>query len=91
MLDKVNAMCIVTEDGIFLKGEPIELVARLGALTHVGALVGRGDRESNLVQAECQRIGGYQVEIGPQFATFAAERLLENFEEEGLILIQRSC
>jgi hypothetical protein len=84
-------MCILTDEGLFLKGHPIDLVARLGALTRVGAgsRAGVGDRESMLMQLECARIGGYQTEIGPHFAEFAASRLLESLEEEGLILIQR--
>ncbi len=83
-------MCIVTDDGIFLSGSPMDLVAKLGALTRVGA--GRaslGDRGSVLMQLECNRIGTYHTQIGPRFAEFAASRLLENLEEEGLILIQR--
>jgi hypothetical protein len=83
-------MRIVTDEGLFLSGPPIEIVARLGALTRVGG--GRsvqGDRESLLIQLECERIGCYQTQIGSQFAEFAASRLLESLDEEGLILIQR--
>lgn len=83
-------MCIVTDEGLFLSGPPMEIVARLGALTRVGAgRSGQGDRESILMQLECERIGCYQAQIGPQFAEFAACRLLDSLEEEGLILIQR--
>ena len=87
LLCRVIVMCIVTEEGIFIKGEPMDIVARLGALARVGGT--RPGRGSMLVQLECERIGCYQSQIGPQFAEFAAARLLENLEDEGLILIQR--
>ena len=85
-----SVMRVVTEDGIFLTGDPVDLVAQLGARTRVlvGAVVG-GERASMLMQLECDRIARYQYEIGPQFATFAAGRLLEDLEDEGLVLVCR--
>lgn len=85
-------MRIVTGEGVFLQGEAVDLVARLNAFVHVGehALVGARSREGMLLQLECERVYRYLGEIGPQFAEFAALRLLESLEEEGLLLIQRS-
>ncbi|WP_395138939.1 hypothetical protein [Armatimonas sp.] len=83
-------MRLVTDDGIFLTGDPVDLVAQLGARTRVlvGVATG-GERASMLMQLECDRIVRYQFEIGSLFATFAAGRLLEDLEDEGLILICR--
>lgn len=83
-------MRLVTDDGVFLAGEPVDLVAQLGARTRVlvGSVAG-SDRTTLLLQLECDRIARYHDEVGPQFAAFAATRLLEALEEEGLLLISR--
>jgi hypothetical protein len=84
-------MRIVTGEGIYLQGSPLTLVARLNAFVHVGnqALVAANSREGMLLQLESERVSRYCAEIGPQFAEFAATRLLESLEEEGILLIQR--
>jgi hypothetical protein len=83
-------MRLLTDDGTFLCGEPLELVAQLGAHTQVLVCTGKeGRRESMLMQLECDRIARYQHEVGPHFARFAADRLLDALEEEGLVLILR--
>lgn len=84
-------MRIITDEGRYLQGQPLELVAQLTAQVRVGrgARVATESRASMLLQLECDRVGRYCTEIGPQFADFAASRLLESLEEEGMILIQR--
>jgi hypothetical protein len=84
-------MRIVTDEGRFLQGQPLELVALLTAQVRVGSgsRVATESRAGMLLQLECDRVGRYYSEIGPQFADFAASRLLESLEEEGMILIQR--
>ena len=76
---------LLTEDGAFLTGDSLELVAQLGARTRVLA----GQCPCGLMQAECDRILRYQHDVGSQFARFAALRLLDSLEEEGFVLIQR--
>lgn len=84
-------MRIVTSEGRFIQGQPLELVAQLTAAvrTEARVAVGAQSRESMLLQLECDRVGRYSAEIGPLFAEFAAIKLLESLEEDGLLLIHR--
>ena len=84
-------MRIVTSEGRFLLGQPLELVAQLTAVVRTGAQVPAGalTREDMLLQLECDRVGRYSSEIGPLFAEYAAVKLLESLEEDGLLLIHR--
>jgi hypothetical protein len=81
-------MRLITDDGCFLTGDPVDLVAQLGARTR--ALVGRAVREERatmLLQMECDRVVRYVDEVGSAFATYAADCLLADLEVKGLLMI----
>lgn len=67
-------MCIVTEDGSYLSGQPDELLERLADRIHA-------------LTPDRDRVRRYRRTIGPEYAAFSARTLLDGLAEEGRLLI----